>query len=671
MDPTKFNLKDIIFLIVQLLMLFCLLFIFWGGDRRFERLVQLEEKIGKVEDAVHASRTQTVKKLDQIKGKLGSGIRIGPTDGGGDGDNVDAETAEYLALEDKYNYPVEWPTNDWYYLNIGQDEETLNPITATSSNSTIIQNYIYEGLFSQDSETFEWYPNLAEWYEVSEDKLLYTFRIREDAHWGDSNMTPVTAHDVKFTYNVIMHDSVDNAHAKLYYQDINKCEVIDDRNVQFTYSKKYWLGFNFVAGMTLISKSIYLKEVAERAEEEGLEIDWDEDEGFPSKYKIQEGDSDAVRAQKAQDASPYTNWGSVFNKIREPLGGAGPYVLDDWKTGISISLKKRPIYWNDGRRYSGHFEGVKFIMINDPTAASNAFKDGKFDVFGVRPVDWEREDKDHPYFKSCTFRSRVACSYGYLGYNSRLPFFSNSRLRNAMSMLMNRDELLKSYFKGKWAKKITGPFWINGFVYNPDVPEVPFDPEGAKEIFEEEGWVDTNNDGVRDKDGTPFKFSLLITQGPYQEMVGSHVKTECKKVGIEVSIETVEWSVFTKKLKEKSIEVVMLGWSISAEGDPYQLWHSSQADVPGSSNYIGYKNEEVDKLIVECRVEFDEDIRRDKLRKVFRLIAEDHPYTFMFSSISIALYHPRFENVHLYKKIRYLTRPLEWWVKPENVLRGK
>ena len=103
-----------------------------------------------------------------------------------------------------------------------------------------------------------------------------------------------------------------------------------------------------------------------------------------------------------------------------------------------------------------------------------------------------------------------------------------------------------------------------------------------------------------------------------------------KEIGITMSIRKLEWAVFIQRIEEHNFDACTLGWALGWETDPYQIWHSSQA-VEKGSNFVGFKNEEADKLIEEARKEFDPEKRRQMYYRLQEIIHDEQPYTFLFT----------------------------------------
>ena len=133
-------------------------------------------------------------------------------------------------------------------------------------------------------------------------------------------------------------------------------------------------------------------------------------------------------------------------------------------------------------------------------------------------------------------------------------------------------------------------------------------------------------------------------------------------------ISPAKWALMLQKLRKWDFDAAMLGWGASwSKGDLFQLWHGSQADVKDSSNHVGYRNDEVDKLIEELRVTMDEKKQNELFHKIHRLIYEDQPYTFLFSEKQTAGLDGRLENVKFYR-VRPCRDTREWYSKRPRML---
>jgi peptide/nickel transport system substrate-binding protein len=143
------------------------------------------------------------------------------------------------------------------------------------------------------------------------------------------------------------------------------------------------------------------------------------------------------------------------------------------------------------------------------------------------------------------------------------------------------------------------------------------------------------------------------------------LREEFRRMGIDMSIRMVEWSVFVTRLDNRDYDAIMLGWTGSVESDPYQIWHSSQIADRGS-NHVGFRSAEADRLIEEARITLDPVRRNDLYHRFQRILHEEQPYTFLWAGESLRLVSPRIRGVRLH------TLGLdwrEWWAGPDQPAR--
>ena len=486
--------------------------------------------------------------------------------------------------------PVE---GDWLIYHLSAEPATLNPITATDAyEGTINNGKIYETLIERNNETLELDPLLAESWEISEDKLTYTFKIREGIKWHDG--TPFTSEDVVFSYNTIMNPKVDSPQLRAYYQEIRDVKAIDDLTVEFTYAKPYFLALEFCGGMPIVPKHIFDK-----------------------------GDFNTNPAG------------------RDPIG-TGPYKFVRWTTGRDIVIDKNPDYWGEKPK----IDKIVFKIITDSTVSFQILKREELDVSGLTPIQWERQTNSPSFNENYDKLSYFTPNYSYIGWNSKRPYFADKQVRTALTHLVNRELILDKILYNLGAI-VTNPFYINSPEYDKSIDPYPYDPQKAEELLKEADWIDHDGDGIRDKDGVKFAFEFLIPGGSETgEKIATILKEELDNMGIQMDIRKTEWAVFTTRLNERNFDAVTLAWSMGVESDPYQIWSSTQAEK--GSNFIGFKNEQADKLIEEARTEFDRDKRQELYRKFAKIIHEEQPYTFLFCRKSTVAVNKRFENVVVY-----------------------
>ena len=379
------------------------------------------------------------------------------------------------------------------------------------------------------------------------------------------------------------------------YEPIKSVDILDSYTVQVTYKRLYSPAINAWTMGILPEHLLNAQVLEEEMRERGL--------------------SDAARA----------NFGmrdSDFN--RHPIG-AGPFRFVEWQGDEFIHLNRNEDYWERIPEYENYY----FRVIPELLTQEIEFKSGAIDSYGVQPHQVARYKQDNSYqsFSSSGF------GYSYIGYNNRNPLFADKRVRRALGMAINVDEIITYLLYGE-GEQITGPYPRQTEWYNSAIKPLAYDPEGAQRLLAEVGWQ-RNNDGWLEKDGQLFEFNLTTNNG---NLIRSNIMTIAqdawKKIGVRCNTQVFEWAVFLKDfINTGSFDAVVLGWSMGIDPDLYQIFHSSQAG-PQQLNFVGYTSSEADDLIVRIRQEYDHDQQRALAHRLHHVIAEDQPYTFLYVGLA-------------------------------------
>jgi ABC-type transport system substrate-binding protein len=228
-------------------------------------------------------------------------------------------------------------------------------------------------------------------------------------------------------------------------------------------------------------------------------------------------------------------------------------------------------------------------------------------------------------------------------------------------MALNRQEIVTKVFNG-FGQVARGPFLESSNYLAPEIQPLPFDLKRASALLAEAGWTDTDGDGLLDHaDGSgkriPFEFSLLSFTSP--EWLSFGYKEDLLAIGIKMTVEVIQWSQMQKNMDEKKFDAYIGAWLLSWYTDPYQIWHSSQADVPKGSNAVGFRNKEADALLERLRETLDPAQRVEIARAFHRIVHEEQPYTFIYTPRFAYCYRRGIEHV-VYAKERPLYEITPW-----------
>ncbi|MFZ1322197.1 MAG: ABC transporter substrate-binding protein [Ignavibacteria bacterium] len=547
---------------------------------------------------------------------------------------------------------------DWVIKQEMSDAEKLNPTVTNDASASGIYIYIFETLLDVNRETYELVPLIAKSLpEISEDKMSYTFDLKEDVKFSDG--TPLTGEDVIFTVKTIKNPFTDAQALRNYFIDLKSVELVDGNKykVRFNMSKPYFRAVYALGSMAITPKHILDKDnMNEKFTWENL--DAAQKSLDPLKYPDMQKYADFLNSQEVSREPKY-------------VVGSGPYKLDKWITGQSITLQRNEDYWNK-KEIPNFPSKLVFKIIQDQNAAVVAAKNKEVDyMYVIQPIDFVENIKDPEKFnlKKALVSEPV---YIFIAWNNKNPLFADKKVRWALSYAIDRQTMIDKIVYGM-GTKVQTPVFKESKYYNNDLPEIDYNPEKAKQLLAEAGWKDTDGDGILDKviDGkkTDFKFTFINNNNPKRKKVMLVVIESLKNLGIQADLQEYEWSVFLDKTKKHEFDACYSAWQLSVTPeDPYQIWHSTQAIGEGS-NFISYINPESDKLIEQNRVEFDDVKRMEILKKWQEIIYEDQPTTFLWAEPSRYVYSDRFNNTRWYA---YPDSPLlnEWWT-PMNAQRYK
>jgi len=277
---------------------------------------------------------------------------------------------------------------------------------------------------------------------------------------------------------------------------------------------------------------------------------------------------------------------------------------------------------------------------------------------------WMRAKSAPTLNRRISFIQYYGLSYNYIAWNQRNPLFADKRVRRALSMALDVPSIIKSLYGGT-ARAVNGHFMPDQWAYNPQVPVIPYDPNEAKQIFTSLGWLDTNNDGVIEHDGKPFKFDLTILAGGTQALaIGQLYQAALKSIGVDCELAVLDSATAIQRILAGNYEAAYLSWDLDPDPDPFPLFHSSQIP-PRGQNLVFYSNPQADKLIELARREMDESKRATYYKQLQVILAEDQPYTWVNQPSLKWAVNNRMRGVKIGKGMGlfgWYPGELEWWI---------
>ncbi len=412
----------------------------------------------------------------------------------------------------------------------------------------------------------------------------------------------VTAHDVKFTLDLVLNPDVNAAHRRSYYSECEGIEVVDDHCFIVRWKKKQ---FNALT--------------------------WTLSELFPLPAFVFAFDENGERyAPDRVGAAFNDHWFYRENRFI----GCGPYTLVEYDKGSHCLMRRFEDYWAPERLPP--VRDCWFDIFPDRNLQVLKLKAGEHDYGSLLPNMWDewRKDPQNPLAQGRLDEAWLYTSqYGFIAWKQTHPIFKDLRVRTAMTLACDRPRIVETLRLGK-GKVISGPHHLASQCCPPDLEPLPDDLERARALLAEAGWKDADGNGVLEKelDGQvkEFRFTAMIPQNIEWKAVFEVFKEDLSKIGVIMSLDQLHWQQFSERLDARTFECTALYWDTSGwDDDLYQIWHSSQIREVPSSNFIEFADPEVDRLIEEIRGTFDVPTRIRLQRRAHARIAELQPYTFV------------------------------------------
>lgn len=495
---------------------------------------------------------------------------------------------------------------------------TLDPITSNDMIALRISELIFNGLVGID-EKQEIVPELAKGWDISKDGGTYTFYLRQDVKWHSApgqESRVFTAKDVVFTYNVMMSEKTVTP-LKLRYEFIDKVTRVDDYTVRFTLKRPI---LNALAKFT---------------------------------FKI--------IPEFGPAAGEYLRRDDPF--VRAPIG-TGPYRLKETKANGDIVLVANEQYFR-GRPNLDKLVARPFA---DQNIMNEALMFNSIDMTVlVNPRNIPELQGDRRF----VLQAYNALSYSFFGYNLRNPVLADKRVRKAFTMAINRQEMLDSFFNSR-GKVISGPFAPGSWAYNLDVRPLAWSPKKARELLKEAGFK-AGKGGFMYKDGQRLSLSLKVPIAKESEATKRVVlafRNYLKKIGVEIKVSFLEWQAWKETVfLNHDFDVMFASWVFDDAADISSLFHSAEIGE-WRNNFGAYSNPQVDGLIAEAKLTLDHEKKRTIYRRLHEILADESPYTFLWTLTNYAGYNKKIRRVriHPYKFFTYADR---WYIRLKDQKKDK
>lgn len=452
------------------------------------------------------------------------------------------------------------------------EPQTLNPVIATSDPEVVVIALLQRNLLDYD-ENLNLVPGLAESVEADPAHLVYTVRLREGVRWEDGS--PITSDDVKATLEAIVDPKTPALYRRSFFADLERVETVDARTARATFRKPYPSqrdAFN----LPLLPAKLY----------RGTDV-------------------------------------STNPANRKPLA-SGPFRLASWEGG-TLRLVRNTQYFGEAPA----FEQVVLRSVPESASAFQGLLAGALDESRLTAVQ-RKEAAASGHVRELVYDE---LAYTYFAWNNRLPQFADPRVRRALTMLIDREEIARTLYGGL-ARPANGPLPPGLWPYDPTLAPLPHDPAKAAALLDEAGFR-KGKDGIRAKGAARLAFALSLGGASDRlRQIVELAQRSYHEAGIEMTLSPMEWGAFVEKVDAGEYEACSLSLNLDPNPDLRPNWHSSQVP-PNGMNHAFYRSAKADALMDEIAGTFDREKARVLYAELQRVIADDQPFTFLHT-VSVA-----------------------------------
>jgi len=450
------------------------------------------------------------------------------------------------------------------------NDPIFDPVIAPDLGSVMLNKIIFPGLVRPD-EQLRPTPDLAASWTAADDGLSYTFALRPGITWHDG--APFSARDVKFTFDQII-DPTSGSRLRSDFAAVAGTDILDSLTVRIR------LKTPFAPFLTLL------------------------------------GYNTGILPEHLLKGAPLTQ-ATDFNR-RHPVG-TGPFKVEEVVPGASVSLVRNPRYYGA----PPHLDRIVFKIVSDVNAQVAQLRAGELDLITVEPATLASVHD----VKGVTLLQVPVVQHYYVAFNVARPMFASPVVRRALGMAVDRNAIIKGVMRGYAdAPRGTIPVVLRAF-FDDSIAPIPYAPDSARALLASVGWTAGTDGTLHNAKGAPFAFSLLVDKGnPTREQTALAVQQDLRKIGINVTLRTMEFSALVRDhVLPGKFDAHVIWWTTPPDPDQYAFYHTGQ-----DNNNVRWSNRTADSLLSLGRVTMDVAKRRAIYRAFQRLEMDDPPVLVLF-----------------------------------------
>jgi peptide/nickel transport system substrate-binding protein len=495
----------------------------------------------------------------------------------------------------------------------------LNPITAQDYASVQHIHHVHHMTLIRYDENLEPVPYLAESWEVAEDSSAVTFRLRNDVYWHDGVKT--TAEDVAFTYDLMTDPEAAFANASYwdqYAKGPGAVEVVDSFTVR--------------VGM--------LRPHAE----------------FLDPWRA----SSIVPRHLLRDVPPAELGQHPFGQ-RCSVGN-GPFVFVEHRAGESWTFAANPGF-PEGLGGPPNLDRLVYRVLGEPATALSELLTGGTHVYVQLQPDYADEIQEAPDVRLLRYPHRT---YAFVGWNTRRPQLADARVRRALTLGTDREEMVEALQGGfaRVAQTTVPPFH---WAYEANLGDaLAHDPGRARGLLDEAGWRDADGDGVRENDeGVRLSISLKYnSDNVIRRDIAEIMQAQLREIGVEATPTPVEYQTLGGQLTDperRDFDAVILSFNNDFRMDDRVLFHSASLDQP--YGFVGMDAPEMDRLLDTLQTVVERSEAKALWREYQEMLIREQPFTFLYFADFLSAVREGVNGVDMDMRGEWIT-VREWWLAP-------
>jgi peptide/nickel transport system substrate-binding protein len=525
------------------------------------------------------------------------------------------------------------------------DPKTFNYPLSQDADSSRILGLAYEGLISQNPLTAKLEPILAESWQISDDKLKFTFTLRQGLKWSDGQ--PLTVDDVLFTYNDIYFNEAIPTDIRDGFRigesrKLPTLRKVDERRIEFTLPEPF-RPFLLNNSVPILPAHILRESV---------------------KTKDSEGNPLFIK-----------KWG-IDTPVDQIIVN-GPYKLERYVTSERLILRRNPYYWRKGTKGETlpYIERIVMQIVESTDTSLLQFRSGGLDSLGVSPDYFSllKVQEKQGNFKIYNGGPTTSTSFVFFNLNQgkrngkplidpiKSRWFNSVEFRQAVAYAIDRQTMINNTFRGIGVPQdspisLQSPYYLSP---KEGLKVYDYNTEKAKQLLTKAGFKYNEKSQLLDSEGNRIRFNLITNSGnKIREAMGAQVKRDLGKIGIQVDFNPIAWSALTDKVSNSlDFEAILMGLTGGLEpNDGANVWapegglhmfnqkpQAGQKPIEGQQVYPW--EAEIAKLYIQATQEFDEAKVKALYGQTQRITQENLPFIYLVNPLALSAVRNRFEGI--------------------------